>query len=118
MEQLQKELENRSSNSFKDIISRLFDLHPERDIIILEEFFKEPEYPYRSWHAAASEVGGRFGEIDIDNIVNYCFDEETEALIYKLEKYCNNNYIDMYAGQSLVYYVTRQEPYKIYHTTF
>lgn len=44
--------------------------------------------------------------------------EETEALIYKLEKYCNNNYIDMYAGQSLVYYVTRQEPYKIYHTTF
>lgn len=113
-EKIQEELDRRDLSALDITIKSLFELHPERKIIVLGKSYKAYDAPYETGTSSAIWVDEAFGEYKEDDIINFCEDEETKNLIRKLAK-CFDIEEDngLYPGQSYIYYVDKSDPENI-----
>lgn len=109
-EKIQEELDRRDLYAFRVVIDMLFNLHPERKIIVLGMSYKNYDAPYETGTSSAIWIDEAFGEYKEDDIINFCEDEETKNLIRKLAK-CFNLEEDneLYPGQRCIYYIDRSD---------
>lgn len=109
-EKIQEELDRRDLYAFGVVIDMLFNLHPERKIIVLGMSYKNYDAPYETGTSSAIWVDEAFGEYKEDDIINFCEDEETKNLIRKLAK-CFNLEEDneLHPGQRCIYYIDRSD---------
>ena len=113
-EKIQEELDRRDLSALDITIKSLFELHPERKVIVLGESYKAYDAPYETGTSSATWVDEVFGKYKEDDIINFCQDEETKGLIRKLVK-CFDIEEDngLYPGQRRIYYVDKSDPENI-----
>lgn len=113
-EKIQEELDRRDLYAFDITVKALFELHPEKKVLVLGMSYKAYDAPYETGTSSAIWVDEAFDKYKEDDIINFCEDEETKSLIRKLAK-CFNLEEDneLYPGQRCIYYIDRSDPENI-----
>ena len=71
-EKIQEELDKRDLYAFRVVIDMLFNLHPERKIIVLGESYKAYDAPYERGTNSAILINEAFDKYKEDDIIKKC----------------------------------------------